>query len=61
MNCLRPRSNVKAPDWIVGLFWPTLIMKFVVPAAAGDNGAEGTVRVDPVYTAGLVTIRTSVT
>jgi hypothetical protein len=36
-------------------------MKFVVPAEAGDKGAEGTVRVEATYTAGLVTIRTSVT
>jgi hypothetical protein len=45
MNCLSPRSNVKAPDWIVGLFWPARSRNWVVPDAARLRGAEGTVKV----------------
>jgi hypothetical protein len=47
MYCLRPRSNVKAPDWIVGLFWPALMRACPTapPVVYGLSGALGTVKV----------------
>jgi hypothetical protein len=46
MYCLRPRSNVKAPDWIVGLFWPARSKNCVTPGLVVElRGALGTVKV----------------